>query len=249
MSNQSGSNGGSTGAQPPPVPDNASIAKLGFGAKQSASGGEGGEAPVKARTKIPQQTIVLMVVLSVSAGAIFGMRKLGMRAGIAMGSELVEYTPPDMDRTKSYERIMGDLARIQNPLDVALGEFGKSPFMLQQHEKPAALDPVAAGEATAEQKAAAEGQLRLEQRKQALAAKYSQLTLQSVMGGKVALARVNGEIHRVGDVVGEEFTIMEIKDRSVTLSADQQRFTLTLDLLQQGPKTPAVKMGNGFKPK
>lgn len=219
--------------------------KLAFGARPA--GPDGADAgPIAApRTKVSQQTIVLMVVLSVSASAIFGMRKLGMKAGIAMGSDVVEYTPPEIDRNSTYDRILADLARIQNPLDVALGEFGKSPFMLQQTAIATPADPVAAGEDNAEQRAAAERQARLEARRKELADQLAAMKVQSIMGGKVPLARISGEMYRVGDTVVEDFTIVSIEDRTVTLKADGQKFTLTLDLLQAGSKTGPARIGKG----
>ncbi|MCX5690677.1 MAG: hypothetical protein NTV94_13005 [Planctomycetota bacterium] len=219
--------------------------KLSFGTR--APGADGGEgAPLSApRTKVSQQTIVLMVVLSVSASAIFGMRTLGMKAGIAMGSDVVEYTPPEIDRNSTYDRILADLARIQNPLDVALGEFGKSPFMLQQTAIAAPVDPVAAGEDTAEQRAAADKQAKLEARRKELTDQLAAMKVQSIMGGKAPLVRISGEMYRVGDTVAEDFMITSIEDRTVTLKADGQKFTLTLDLLQTGTKTGPARIGKG----
>jgi hypothetical protein len=173
-----------------------------FIVKGGPDGGDGG-MPSAPRTKVSQQTIVLMVVLSVSASAIFGMRTLGVRAGIAMGSDVVEYTPPEIDRNSTYDRILADLARIQNPLDVALGEFGKSPFMLQQTAVAAPVDPVAAGEDNAEQRAAAERQARIEARRKELTDQLAAMKVQSIMGGKAPLARISGEMYRVGDTVAD----------------------------------------------
>jgi hypothetical protein len=218
--------------------------KLVLGAKEPAGeGAEAASAPA-ARPKVPQQTIVLLVVLTVSAGAITAMRMVGTRAGIAMGGEAVEYTPPEPDAARNYERIMGDLARIRDPLDVALGEFGKSPFMLQQ--TAVTPDPVAAPQMSAEQRAQAEAAARQEARRRQLADELATLKVQSVMGGKVALARIGGEVYRQGDVVAGLFTVAGIHDRSVVLEADGQQFTLTLDVPQAG-KTPPARMG-GAKP-
>ena len=203
--------------------------------------------PAAPRARIPQQTIVLMVVLSVSAGAIFGMRQLGMKAGIAMGSEVVEYTPPQADHAKSYARIISDLARIQNPLDVALGEFGKSPFMLQQAAIVTPVDPVAGGEDTAAQRAEAERLARIEERRKQLTEQLAALRVQSIMGGKTPLARISGEFYRIGDTIEGMFVVESIEDRTIGLKADGQRFTLTLELTQQGPKSGAAKMGKGPK--
>ncbi|MBL8999897.1 MAG: hypothetical protein JNK25_02030 [Phycisphaerae bacterium] len=197
--------------------------------------------PPRAKTKLPQQTIVAMIVLTVSAGAIFGMRKLGMRAGIAFGDQTIEYTPPDSERARTYERIMGDLARIQTPLDVALGEFGASPFMLKQTFPPTPGSDMIEPESP-EKRAAEEARRRAEERSRQLTEALSKVKLQSIMDGTRPLARINNETVRVGDPVGE-FRVKAIGGRSVMLTADGRDFPLTLEVNTQGPKAPPVKMG------
>ncbi len=201
---------------------------------------------VKPRSKVPQQTIVTMVILGVSAGAIFGMRKLGMQAGIAFGDQKIDYTPPDSEKARTYERIMGDLSRIQTPLDVALGEFGNSPFMLKQ-DVPATPGLETPKGPTPEQAAADEAKRKAEQRLADLQDKASKIKLQGVMGGSRPLARIDGETVRVGDKIGEDFVVRKIEGRQVVLTAEKKEFVLELDMTPQGPKTAPVKMGKGTK--
>lgn len=225
--------------------DAGATTKLGLGAKLPLP--EGTEGPAKVRTKIPQQTIIMLIVLTVSAGAIFAMRKMGTKAGIAMGGEIVQYTPPDSERTKSYARIMDELSAIQTPLDVALGEFGKSPFMLRNNQAQPVIDPVSAGMPTPEQAAAEEAKRRLAQREQELRDKASQIVVQSVIDGRVPIARINGEMYRVGDIVLETFTITGIKERTVTFEADGIKFTSTFDVSAGGTKSAPMRVGGGPK--
>jgi len=220
-----------------------SLSKLSFGGVAGPAEGSGEHAMVRKRAKVPQQTIIMLVVLAVSAGAIYGMRKLGMKAGIAMGVDPIEYTAPNRDRTQSYDRIMGDLARIQNPLDVALSEFGKSPFMLHNSSTAVIVDPVAGPSATAEEIALQEAAKRAESRRVELESRLADILLQSVMGGRRPLARINGETYRIGDVVNEVFVIKRIADRSVVLTTDGKDFTLTLELARSGNKSAPMKMG------
>lgn len=198
---------------------------------------------VKPRSKLPQQTIVMAIVLAVSAVSIFGMRTLGMKAGIAFGDQAIDYTPPDSEKARTYERIMTDLARVQTPLDVALGEFGKSPFMLQQQvpKTPGVAEALAGP--TPEQKAAEEAKRRAEERRLYLEDSLSKIRLQGVMNGPHPLARIDGETRRLGDQIGDDFVIKRIEDRTVILTADGRDFSLTLEAVNQGPKAPPMKMG------
>jgi hypothetical protein len=85
----------------------------------------------------------------------------------------------------------------------------------------------------------------LRARADALTDQLAAMKVQSIMGGKTPLVRISGEMYRVGDTVSEDFTITSIEDRTVTLKADGQKFTLTLDLLQTGSKTGPARIGKG----
>jgi hypothetical protein len=232
---------------PPGAAPDPAINKLSFGARPMDAAGDLGGVIAAPRPKIGQQTMVLVVVLFVSAGAIFGMRTLGIRAGVAMGTEAVEYSAPELEKAATYQKIMADLTRVQNPLDVALGSFGKSPFMLQQEAAAVPVDPVAAGEDTPEQKAQHEAAAKIEERRQQLADELAAFKVQSILGGTRPLAWISGEIYRPGDTIGENFKVVSIEKRTVTLEADGHKFTLNLDVLDASTKTSPVKIGGKSK--
>jgi hypothetical protein len=77
-------------------------------------------------------------------------------------------------------------------------------------------------------------------RKTALLNEAGKLVLHSVMGGKRPLARIDDETVTVGDTVAEYFTVTEISGRSVTITADGESFTLTM---QAGNMPPAGGSG------
>ena len=55
------------------------------------------------------------------------------------------------------------------------------------------------------------------------------LKIQSIMGGRVPLAKISNETYTVGDIVAELFKIVAIEGRTVTLvTADGEEFQLTL---------------------
>lgn len=211
--------------------------KLRFG-----SGTGGIDASKGAAKKMSQQSLVMAVVFAVSAAAIFGMRTLGTRAGIAMGGEVVDYTPPDMEKAKSYDRIMSEIARVQTPLDVTLGEFGKSPFMLEAPPQPVMLEGPGENPLDEATQKKQEQERKRAERIAHLSEKLGTLKLQSIMTGKRPLARISGETIQVGQTVLEEFVLMRIEDRSIVLTADDMQFELSLETHEPG-KSGAVKVG------
>jgi len=202
------------------------------------------------KRRVPTQTILLALVLAVSGGALYTMRRVGMKSGMTFDVVNVEYQQEDAERAKSYDRIMADLARVQEPLDVALGEFGKSPFMLDVKATAAvapgvAGDPVAAGDSAAD-RAAREA----EAKRAEVAARLSELRLHSVMDGRVPLARIDDRTVRVGDAVGEHFVVESIQGRSVTLRGGSELFVLSMEQAQAAqPKSSPVKLGKPSKRK
>lgn len=183
------------------------------------------------KSKIPTQGIVVALILGVSAAALITMRKIGMQSGMNMAvAELpqnVAVTHENAAKATNYERIMADLLRVQKPLDVALGEFGKSPFMMaspvtaEAIQAPALADPAA--------QAAEKLRREKEARREKLGKAFSTLRLQSVMDGRTPICRINGDVLRVGDSVGEFFFVKSIHGREVQIASDDDTFNLSMD--------------------
>jgi hypothetical protein len=145
----------------------------------------------------------------------------------------VEYQPPDPSKAATYERIMQDLAEAQRPLDVAMGELGLSAFAIAQAPAPGAA-PVAPA-LTPEERAAQDAARRAEVRRLELESTARSLAVQSIIGGRVPVARINNRTVRVGDRLAEAFTVKRIDDRSVVIEADGMSFTLEMAEQQRRP--------------
>jgi hypothetical protein len=171
------------------------------------------------------------------------MRQYGMKAGMSFASGATDMPASDADKARTYDRIMADLARIQQPLDVALGEFTKSPFMLDAR-------PVVNTHAPAGDDASQRAMRDREQRRQELTTRVEGFILHSIVGGRVAVARIDDKTVRVGDMLDEDFKVESIDGRSVVLTADGMAFThsMTDDNSSQGKRSP-VKMGAPGKKK
>lgn len=201
----------------------------------------GGElnAFVTPRKWTPRQPLVIGLTVIVSAVALMGMRQIGMRSAIAFEADQSEFDfQGDAQLQTRYERLMADLGNAKDPLDVALADFGNSPFAMREAIVPL-QQAVNAAPLAGESPEAAAARVAAA-RKNALLNEAGKLVLHSVMGGKRPLARINEETVTVGDTVAEYFTVTEISGRSVTITAEGESFTLSM---QAGNMPPAGGAG------
>lgn len=180
--------------------------------------------------------LVLLAVLATAAGVLFGMRQMGMGPKLALADIQIDY-PIDAQSivaAKDHERILDDLKTGGNLRRVPLEMVQTNPFAwrsLVQKETPGAK-PIDEAELTRRQ---------AEERRQMLADASARLSLQSIMGGGTPMARIGGELVRVGDRVGEHFTVSAITGRAVELVAGDQTFTLTMSEKSDTKHAPARK--------
>jgi hypothetical protein len=189
-------------------------------------------APVAHKRWMPTQPLVFALVVGVSGAMLFTMRQMGMRSAIAFeGHQFGEEIRDDSAQRARYQKIMADLTSVQDPLDIALVDFGKSPFSVRNPPKAqqiAQAQPQIVPTAPATSPEELEAR-RLQAEKAALLAEVSKLTVHSVMGGRKPIARINDETVRIGDMVAEKFVVVGIEGRSVTLKAGPESFTITME--------------------
>jgi hypothetical protein len=182
--------------------------------------------------RMPTQGLLLLLILSVSAASLYGMRRYGMKAGFSFETVAVDYKEQDSEKARTYERIMADLSRIQNPLDVTLTEFGKSPFMRDSGESRITPDsgPIQPGLTD------------IERRRAEAVDRLKRLKLRGIIGN---IARIDEATIRVGDTVDTMFLVTAIDGRTVTFEAYGETFTLTLENTKPTQKKAATRMGPG----
>ena len=209
----------------------------GLPGKGQANGFGAGPLPGVGAPKrwVTTQPVVLALVLFVSIAMLLAMRSYGVRSGINFKSSTVDYShEASADQTNRFERIMQDLARVQNPLDVRMTSIGKDPFTKEAANKRVTVEPTTlddlpvtpAGQVESEEVKAARVRA-LE--KVDLLAKVGRYQLHSVMTGKRPLARIDDLTVEMGDVIDEMFTVVNIDKRSVVLSAKGHQFTLMME--------------------
>ncbi|MBI1191071.1 MAG: hypothetical protein GC200_10375 [Tepidisphaera sp.] len=195
------------------------------------------------KRRIPSQTIILFLVVGVSAVALWWMRREGLKTGVTVTTTTVDYKgEEDLEKAKTYDRIMADLARAQKPLDVALADFGKSPFMVPQAKPTIEQNGEPLLPMNADEQAAQAARERAAARKAELQMQLQGMTINGIMAGTNPLARIDGKMLRIGDTIGD-FTVTGIEGMTVSLKADDDTYTLTLDPNQPSvPHRAPVKM-------
>ena len=194
------------------APDSVGPASPGpLGAVQGALGHLGGFA-------------VLGIIVVTGAALLFGMRRLGMAGGVELVDIKIDYPLDEKDRAPGpdHRTILEDLRTSGEVRQVPPELVQMNPFEWKEETTTEqVVDNSAATEAERKRREAA---ARESQLKAALAT----LKLNSVMGGRIPMAQISGQLVRVGDVVGPGFMVKRIEGRTVALEVDGREFVLAL---------------------
>lgn len=186
-------------------------------------GGEGAEefdltmatAPKKA---LPLQAIAVGLVLVVGAGALYLMRQQGMRAGIDFSNTTIVSAPTTgIQKIENEEEILSalnDPPPEQVPRERVPGNVFKID-KLAESSQPSRVP----GDSR---------QLAEERRRVEIQSALGKLQVESVMHGRIPIAKISGKLFRAGDKVGDLFILDRIEDRSVFLTVDDEEFELSM---------------------
>ncbi|MBX3402971.1 MAG: hypothetical protein KF699_06095 [Phycisphaeraceae bacterium] len=187
------------------------------------------------------QTIALALLVVAAGGVVYGMRQ----AGIGPMGALATTKMPDYDVTKApgsktadHKRVLAQLEATTTGAQVPADQVQKNPFRLADLLSTDG-GPVDDGASEAAERARAERVRRdAEARAKRVAGELASLKVNAIMGGSTPVARLGGDLYRVGDTVGE-FTVTAIRAREVDLESDGQTYTLSLD--QSDPRKSVRK--------
>ena len=132
---------------------------------------------------------------------------------------------------------MDDLARSGRPIQVPLEDLPSSPFEVNKRLSLSSVsmsevDPAQLSEQQrlrAEQRQAEEQRRRAAVMRERVDEESARLKVQSMIGGRVPVATINGQLCRVGDQVGNGiFTVREITNKGVVVVADDRSFLIQM---------------------
>jgi len=188
------------------------------------------------RTRFHTQHVIIVTTLALSVALIYGMRRYGMQSGLKFNIADLSYKRDESQhrRAEGFQRVMAEL----NAMNQQTTEGVRlNPFKLMGAEAGDAKS-----EPTPRDDSADIAKRKADERAKKLADELATLKLGSIMKGRVPIARINDELVRVGDLVGESFKVISIQPLSVTVEADGRKFTLELaDETSTKPKPVKVK--------
>ncbi|MEO0484063.1 MAG: hypothetical protein AAF138_10620 [Planctomycetota bacterium] len=189
--------------------------------------GEGGAK------KVNTQLVLAVGALVVAGGLLYGMRRFGVDAGQALTGLVLDYSVEESARTNNnarFERVVADLERSTRPYQIADDKLQTNPFSLPEALLPpveAITDSGTVSRPTTNTRntgPSKEDLMRAAARKE-----FSSFNLQSVLGGRVPIAMIDGAMVREGDQLGEHFKVLKIDGRAVRIEdALGDRYTLAM---------------------
>ncbi len=180
------------------------------------------EGPPKRR--VPFQAVVLVALVVLSAGALYAMRRLGMGPLGAIAEVKIDY---DYEKSRGsgadHRKLLADLSTSQVERQVPADKVQKNPFRMPE------LHPEITHEVKTEEPKEDPTFTARKKREEEILAEYKSLKVHTVLSGAVPVARIGDDNVRVGDRVGQFFTVQAIGGRTVDLIVDGRIFTLSLD--------------------
>ncbi len=184
------------------------------------------------KSKVDNQMLIAGMVLLIGVGAVYGMRYMGMAAGLDENAVSIEYTSESStpENNKRYLKVMSALDESSRVMqfgdDVAIPE---SPFAMASTE----TETIAAIPGMSEEeRLALQRQRDFENaaaaRKNEIMAELQGFVVQGVIGGSRPAARISGQAVRVGMELGNHCTVVEITGRTVIVEADGERYELAM---------------------
>lgn len=184
-------------------------------------------------SKTNTQVLIMACVIAIGAGAIYGMRYIGMRAGLDEEIVSIEYAADEnsADFSKRFRSVMRTLDKSTVSVQISdTDSFAAHPF-----SRPSSMseDVVAMDPGMSEEERLALQKER--DRKRAIKLRHEQVVdeamgfkLQSIIGGSRPAARISGKAVRAGMSLGEYFKVIKISSNSVIIEGDGMRFELSM---------------------
>ncbi|MEO1583191.1 MAG: hypothetical protein AAFR96_01310 [Planctomycetota bacterium] len=199
-------------------------------AKIQAGAGDAAASATPAHRSATKQYLLVGGVVAAGIGVLVFLRMQGVGADLLNADEPTIDYPLDaavnVNTEQRQTEVLDALANSNIVAQVPSEQIEKNPFFLQSitssgetiAEAGAAPEPVAPTGPTPEE-------IRLEELDRLAAT----LELNTVISGRISLARINGKTYRIGDTIAGEFRVMAINpDRTVEIKADQTTYVLEM---------------------
>jgi hypothetical protein len=199
------------------------------GLAQLEAGGSSA-VPAIAKRSATMQYVLLGGVLLAGVGVLVFLRTQGLGADLVLGNEpKIDYpidAPTNVKAEQRQRQVMADLASSDDLVQVPSENIEQNPFRLAEITRDEAAEAADTGAAPLQTRT---GPTPEELRLAELDRHAASLQLNTVISGRISLARINGRTYRVGDTVEDVFRITEITaERTVALEADGHEYVLEM---------------------
>ncbi len=204
----------------------------------SFSPSQGAGLSSHSESKVSGQVVLAGLVLVLAAGAIYGMRFVGLNMGFGGEDVKIDYISQagSPESARRFGRVMTELDGSLNAVQFArTAELPPAPFTRPTSNAPA--QPFVFEEPSSEddlirmaRMAEEQRRLQMAQRAELLRNELGRLNVQSVMaGGRMPVARVNGQPVTIGKFLGS-FEVVDIANQSVFISADGMTWEVAIGM-------------------
>ncbi len=196
---------------------------------QAGAADPGAEAAVAHRSATKQYMLLGGVILA-GIGVLVFLRMQGVGAGLAVGDDgvSIDYpldAPTNVNTENRQQEVLEALASTDDVVQVPADQIEENPFRLQSITSSGEEVVQAEVDLPHEPVGPREEELRLAE----LDSLVATLELNTVIAGRISLARINGKTYRIGDTVAGEFRVMAINpDRTVEIKADEVTYVLEM---------------------
>lgn len=177
-------------------------------------------------TKSHTGMIVLCTIAALSGATLWGMHHLGTRGNVELVNISIDYPLDSNSTSADYTDIITDLQGSTQLVQVPPDRIQMNPFSWKATSETAVAGT---GGKTAQQLEAERAQREHERFLASLDATVASFKVGSVMGGRVPMAQISGQLVRVGDTLAEHFTVEKIEGRAITLTAEGRTWTIGVD--------------------
>ena len=187
----------------------------------------------ESKSKVNTQLVIAACVLAIGGVAIYGMRYIGMQAGLDENITTIDYASESNTAhfVERFESVMKTLDESTVSIQISdTGEFPEAPFS-RPTIQGTSVEKIDTGLSQEERDRIAQERARereIELRRENVIGEAMRFKLQGIIGGSRPAARVSGLPVRAGMPMGDFFTVIEITGRTVIIEADGMRFELSM---------------------
>ena len=197
----------------------------------SAAANAEGTPPPKSARRISSSYLIAAVMITLSTGALFGMRTYGKHAGLKLDKFDADFKPVKSESATAAQtqKILAELEAHGTPIQISADAITRNPFLMGASTPiVAAPDPNGKVNLENERKAREAAERERQAKELAVTDTLRGLEVTAVIMGQRPVARVSGKLYRSGDTIAKLFVVLDITERGVKLGYDGKEIEIAM---------------------